>query len=450
MTRSPRRALRSWRRSDADVGRLRRQLVITTAALGTLAAVALVLVVQVVLSISTSDASSTLLEDRADAVVSSVATATDGRTLVVPDARLDPGIAVYDAGGALVGGEVPPSQADRFALLSTVTSPTTEHVGDAYEILGRPFRTSSGARGVVVISESLAPFQDQLHDAVAVSIAAGGVIVVLATVLVAWASRRALEPVRHMARTADAWSEQDLERRFDLGPPTNEIRALGHTLDGLLDKVAHAITAEQRLTSELAHELRTPLTAILGTAELMAARDDLDPELREDVDAVIASCRTMAATITSLLDLARSQGSGAGETCRVVDAVADAVGPVDHGSVGVDLDPDVRLAVPRALAARAIAPVVENAVHLARRVEISARVDGSVVEVLVADDGPGVDGSSGDVFAPGVSGRHGSGLGLALARRIARSNGGDVVVVPADSSPSDLPGATFAIRLPLA
>jgi signal transduction histidine kinase len=69
--------------------------------------------------------------------------------------------------------------------------------------------------------------------------------------------------------------------------------------------------------------------------------------------------------------------------------------------------------------------------HAARQVEISlARRDGRVV-IAVSDDGTGI--SAGDaerIFEPGVSTAGGAGLGLPLARRLARAAGGDVVAVP--------------------
>ena len=53
-----------------------------------------------------------------------------------------------------------------------------------------------------------------------------------------WVSTRSLAPVAQMAERATDWSEHDLDHRFDLGPPVNELTALGATLDGLLDRVA--------------------------------------------------------------------------------------------------------------------------------------------------------------------------------------------------------------------
>ena len=164
----------------------------------------------------------------------------------------------------------------------------------------------------------------------------------------------------------------------------------------------------------------------------------------------------MGATITALLDLARTglPGSAASELGEVLDLVtAHQAGR----RVVVDLEGhrEVRLAAPAALAARALLPIVENAVrHAESVVRISCVLGPSSVEVTIDDDGPGLDtvldpvrGSehAGDVFAPGASGRDGgTGLGLGIARRTARSLGGEVTA--AGSSPEG--GARFVVRLP--
>ncbi len=82
------------------------------------------------------------------------------------------------------------------------------------------------ARGVVVVAESLSPYEADEHVALVVAVVAGLIIVGLATLLVSLASRRVLQPVAAMAATAEDWSEHDLDRRFDLGPrPTRSARS---------------------------------------------------------------------------------------------------------------------------------------------------------------------------------------------------------------------------------
>ena len=94
---------------------------------------------------------------------------------------------------------------------------------------------------------------------------------------------------------------------------------------------------------------------------------------------------------------------------------------------------------------RAVSPVVENAVRHARStVCLEAVGAASSVELRVGDDGAGVEESVREtLFAPGTAGPGGgTGLGLGIARRVARSIGGDVELGDSDA------GAVFVVRLP--
>jgi signal transduction histidine kinase len=408
----------------------------------------LTLVLQLVLAHITQNDLDRVLADRADAVISSASAGPSG-VVVVPESPLDAGVAVYGSRGNLVAGDAPDSLKDDVGRLSTARTTTVRNVGDGARVLARPFSTPDGASGVVVVAERLEPYEEAERLALIVSLVTGGLATLAAATIAAWTTRRALQPVAVMAETATEWSEHDLSRRFDLGPPDNEIGALAATLDQLLDKVSSAIRSEQRLTSELAHELRTPLTTIQGMADLVLLRDALPPEASRDLEEISAASQRMAGTITALLDLARNEATVLAASRSTLSAVlTEVVEAVDAAGIHVTIDaPDTRLDVPAALAVRAISPVVENAVRFAStRVTITRRFrhPGSV-EILVDDDGPGLDASQAEVvFVPGTTGRTGtgSGLGLAIARRVARTVGGDVTV--------ELGGATtrFAVRLP--
>jgi two-component system OmpR family sensor kinase len=432
------------RTGTRDVATVRRQLMLSTGLLSVLVAVALVVIVQFAVGGAADDSVRRVLGDRADALIASTDVASTEDRLLVPSGVMDPGVAVFDAAGRRVAGAVPPDLAGEFDQWSTAGRTHFAVVHDeTYAVYARPFTTPDGLRGVVVLAERMQPYEGDENDALWVSAVAGALMVLLALGVAEWISRRVLAPVREMADTAGQWSEHDLERRFDLGEPTDELRALGHTLDGLLAKVARAIRAEQRLTSELAHELRSPLTAIAGTAELMAMRPDLDEQLREDVEDIRATCREMSATVTVLLDLARRSSSETGETTTGTELVAalEARFPEAAG-LRIDLDDRLVLSDRPPIVLGAIAPVVENALRVSEHVAVSSRPAGEHVELLVVDDGPGVAANVADrIFEPGVS-QGGSGLGLPLARRIARSAGGDVLHVPAAG------GATFVVRLP--
>lgn len=429
---------------------LRRRVVLGAATISGLAAVVLVVVVQVVLELTAASSVDTVLADRASLVAGSVRSTSTG--LRVPDASLGPGVAVF-ADGSLVAGQVPPALAGEVADLAVVDRATVRSVGDEFRVRARPFRTTDGATGVVVVAERSEPYEGDERAALVVSLVAGLLLVALSTGLASWATRRVLRPVSQMATTAEEWSERDLDRRFGLGPPTDELRELGRTLDGLLEKVSRTIRGEQRLTSELAHELRTPLTAVMATADLLTMRDDLDEEVRDDLREVRAACRAMATSVTTLLDLARDNGSRLTATCALAEVVAavlaeHAVGThagagVD-GRVEVDVAPGLRAVAPADLAVRALGPLVDNALRAGDRVVVRARAVDDQVVVEVDDDGPGLPAGVDDLFEPGVSHRAGTGLGLPLSRRVARSLGGEVEV----TGRTDARGTRSVLRLP--
>lgn len=427
---------------------LRRQLVVLSASVTAFASVLLTLLVQLILAQTSSGAVDRVLEERTDAVISSAEGTSTADRLVVPDASLDAGVAVYDATGRLVAGSAPTAAAEQYADLAVAQRFRTVEVHDTSKIRAQPFTLATGLSGVVVVTERLAPYEEAEHAALLVSVLAGLLAVGASGALAAWVSRRALAPVVAMAATAEDWSEHDLSRRFELGAPTNEIGALASTLDGLLDKVAAAIGSEQRLTSELAHELRTPLTSVRGTADLMAMRPDLTPELRVDVEAVRDGARRMAETISALLDLARSGAGVPRSACDLGDVLAEVLADLGERRtvVRVDVPPGVRLALPQALARRAIAPLVDNAVRFADDVSLSLVASPAGFVALAVDDaGTGVaEGLRERIFEPGETTGGGSGLGLPLARRIARSAGGDVRLV------ADVPGTRFVVELPRA
>ena len=411
-------------------GSFRTQLVVLTAAVTAFGVVVLTVVVQVVLARSTTTSLDTVLEDRAEAVISSVS-AGPGGGLVVPDARLDAGVAVYDGDGTLAAGSVPSSESRIYEDLSTTTARRfADRAGDdESRVLAEPF-TTGGVSGVVVVTERLAPYERAEQQALYVCAGAGLLMVLLAAGLAQWVSRRALAPVAAMTRSADEWSEHDLGHRFDLGPGTTEISALGSTLDRLLERVATAIRSEQRLTSELAHELRTPLTAIQANADLALLHPGLPDDVRDALDDIGLSARRMGGTIESLLELARSETTQALGR-QLPPRRRRRTRPSRHRTTARSRSPWTRRSAcccPNALALRAISPVLENARRLAGRVVVTTETSrAGFVDLCIDDDGPGIPDDQRElVFEPGRTTGTGAGLGLALSRRVARSMGGDV------------------------
>jgi signal transduction histidine kinase len=425
----------------------RTQIALSTMALTAIGMVLVTLGLQVLLHQIVQRNVEKVLEDRADAVAAAIR-ASSGTGIVVPEGVLDPGVVVYDARGRRVAGLASPRVGDQLAELARTTRERTLDAGETDRLRAVPLRLGSGRAGVVVVSEPLAPYERAELYVLLTSLVVGLLVVVAVGLIARWVTARALAPVAVMAERARDWSEHDLARRFGLGPPANEISALGATLDVLLERVAMTIRAEQRLTAELAHELRTPLAAILGSADLALLRGGLTEDARIDLEQIAASSRVMAQTITTLLDLARNpDDTQRASTCRLADVVGVLTPLVpDHLVLEDRTGPgSVRLAAPRDLVVRALSPLVENAVrHAHSRVLLDVVETREAVEVHVGNDGPAVDDAlRHSLFEPGSSGSDGgTGLGLGIARRVARSIGGEV------EARASADGALYVVRLP--
>ncbi|WGL52403.1 HAMP domain-containing sensor histidine kinase [Nocardioides sp. BP30] len=427
----------------------RTQIVASTVLLMAFVMVVLTAGTQAVLEWNTHNDVRRVLDERTQAVLP-IVRATSKPLGEQSWESIEPLSRVYDAHGAPVGGSIQhiaESDAAALAIKALATGQRQEaEAHDNLNLRAAPFTTRSGERGAVVVSESSDPYERTELEALIAMIVLGLLVVGVAGIIAWRVTRQALEPVEQMAERAADWSEHDLSHRFDLGTPDNELSKLGETLDHLLDRVAAAIRAEQRLTAELAHELRTPLTTIQGAADLALLRGVADEDAREDLEAISAAARRMTGVIATLLDLARERGASAKASTSLA-AVVDALRPLvpDHLELVDEVsETTVPVAAPATLVVQAVSPIVENAVRYARStVRFEARATPDQVHLLVTDDGPGLAATVRDrVFEPGTSGSGGTGLGLGISRRVARSLGGEVDVVEAAD------GATFVVRLP--
>jgi signal transduction histidine kinase len=318
--------------------------------------------------------------------------------------------------------------------------------------------THDGRRlGTLVVAASREPFERTARTALIASLVFAAALIAAVGLIARWLLGAALRPVARMTAEAAEWSERDLDRRFSLGPPTDELTLLAATLDGLLDRLSSGMRREQRLSSELSHELRTPLAKISTEAQLLAGTPDLAPEVRGEAAAIVRAAEEMREVIELLMSGARAEATGAAHTASVSAAARAALDPARPAAaqrdVALELVTGGAAYVVRAepkLVERILAPLVENACRHARgRATVSVARRGSWVEVAVEDDGPGVrPGEEGAVFEPGFRGggaaavHNGAGLGLALARRLARSAGGEVEAETAAA------GGRFVVRLP--
>lgn len=273
-----------------------------------------------------------------------------------------------------------------------------------------------------------------------------------------WWSGRAVLPLDRVRRAAADIEAHDLGQRIGLDRGPTEVVALAGAFDALLDRVEAAADVQRSLVEEASHELRTPLAVVLTNAEVALA--DPAPTVATQRAAIERSrdaARRMRGIVDALLVEARGRAraldrAAADVGAIVQDVVAEAtpVATAAGAAVAVTTAGDTVAAIDADGVRRAVAALVENAVfHGAGPVTVT--VDGAPerVTVTVTDDGPGIPPEEQervfDRFRRGGSPAGGSGLGLAVARQVARAHGGDVTL--ASPTPGGR-GCAFTLVLP--
>ncbi|WP_428563509.1 MAG: PAS domain S-box protein [Solidesulfovibrio sp. DCME] len=236
-----------------------------------------------------------------------------------------------------------------------------------------------------------------------------------------------------------------------------------------------ASRAKSLFLANLGHEIRTPLNGILGMAQVLAGLSPSE-EQRQCLDDIASASTALLTLMTDLLDLALLETGQVTleEACFSLGGILEAVtAEVGHRAAakGLEYTVDTAPDLPPLVYAdgdklrRIVLALAANAVKFTRegRVTVTARcreacpdeesgATGMVVAIAVADTGIGIAGDSleriFEAFAQGDGSATrrfgGAGLGLAIARRLARLMGGDITV---ESSPGQ--GSRFSLALPL-
>jgi protein-histidine pros-kinase len=227
-----------------------------------------------------------------------------------------------------------------------------------------------------------------------------------------------------------------------------------------------ASKAKSMFLANMSHELRTPLNAVIGLADLLLIEtgDPTTTRQREYLDAIMQSGRHLLALVNDVLDLAKLEAGKHDlelETVAVRDALEEAITglvPLAHQrgvSLAIQVPRGVRDVHADRLRLRQILwNLISNALKFTDRggqVTISAADDGDHILVAVRDTGIGIAGAdlprlfqTFEQLAPGARDRPaGTGLGLALTKRLVQIHGGTIDVE------SELgAGTTFTIRMP--
>lgn len=256
--------------------------------------------------------------------------------------------------------------------------------------------------------------------------------------------RNQVKPIRRLAEAAEQFGRgQDDESFRPAG--AREVRQAAHAFLEMRDRIRRHLDQRTALLAGVSHDLRTPLTRLKLQLALM-------PEGQEREDA-----RRDAGEMEKMLEeyLAFARGEGGEETRRedVGALVLQAVEDERRGGAEIDfktengLEAEIR---PLGLK-RCAANLIANALAYGSRVAVSVRHRDGRIEMIVDDNGPGISPDKHEeAFKPFSRldesrnlNREGVGLGLAIARDVARAHGGDIML-----SESPLGGLRATLSIP--
>jgi signal transduction histidine kinase len=350
--------------------------------------------------------------------------------------------------------------------LLDITPGSREQVTELNENLGRgghTWRVESvpaslgGQQATVIVATAI----DQLQRSATMlgALLLIGVPLLLAVVaMVSWfVVGRALHPVEAMRRQVESVRENDLGKRVVEPDVDDEVGRLARTLNAMLARIDDSASQQRQFVDDASHELRSPVANIRTALEVARAHPESANWLAV-TDDVLSQDERMQHLIDDLLLLARADsGAGASRTERVDlnEVVAGVLSSpaVDGHRVHFDAGAHAMVVGGREPLARVVTNLVDNASRFATsRVMVSVAATGRWAELLVIDDGPGIPPEERDrVFERFVRldehrGRPGggAGLGLAIVKELVTGLGGTVAIRDGH------PGATFAVRLPLA
>ena len=250
-------------------------------------------------------------------------------------------------------------------------------------------------------------------------------------------SMRPLEELRTGVSTIQATAKAELAFAPRWG--VAEVDSVAGAFDELLGRVRLAVERERRFVADASHELRTPLTRIQGQLELLAA-DPNAPDARQAIEAARRSCELLARTTESLLALARDEAALV-ETVDVseivlvlLDELSTRDGPGDGATARrlvIEAGDEALVRGDPQLLRLLASNLIDNALKYSEG-KVTVRAS-SAVELVVEDEGPGIDEDDAarlvQPFARGGSSRiRGTGLGLALVDHVARVHDGALVL----------------------
>ena len=364
---------------------------------------------------------------------------------------------VQDGGSAVYGRYFPPPGAGRPGPRPPRPAVDTSSVQVSTGAGGVLTATLPLARGTLTLSADDGEIGHTLGQLRTVEWVAGAGILALSGLLLTRVVSGALAPLSRVAGVAGRIAAGNRGERLRPTRPGTELGRTAVALDGMLDALEASEVRMRGFLADASHDLRTPVAGVIAAADSLL-RDDPDRAERERrLVAMVREARRAGRLVDDLLLMARLDGFGGTDPQRElrrqpVDlaVLAEEVAAAQR-LLGADVQARTDGPAPVAGDPEQLTRVLTNLADNARREAAHVRLDvrrwDGQVTVEVTDDGPGIPPAERDrVFERFVrleAGPGRNGLGLPIARAVARAHRGDLTC---ENAPA---GARFVLRIPV-
>ena len=314
---------------------------------------------------------------------------------------------------------------------------------------------------ILQVGEAMESYSRFLDAFKGIFIATMTFLIVVAAGVGWFMARQAVSGIEAVTRTAQNISGGTLEERVPVKARADEIDQLAATFNQMLDRIQALLTEIKEMSDNIAHDLRSPITRIRGTAEVTLTTGKALSEYEILAASTIEECDRLLDMINTMLMISKTEsgldkisreeidlGGLVREACELFEPMAE-----DKGVALNCNAPDTSLLVgDTRMLQRMLSNLLDNAIkytHSRGSVTVSFSESDAQVFLSVKDTGIGI--SANDL--PRIFERFyrcdqsrsqaGIGLGLSLARAIARAHGGDITVTSMVNQ-----GSTFTVTLP--
>jgi heavy metal sensor kinase len=287
-------------------------------------------------------------------------------------------------------------------------------------------------------------------------------LIILAAGVGWFMARRAVSGVEAITQTAQSVSGGTLGKRVPMKGRGDEIDQLAMTFNQMLDRIQTLVTEIKEMSDNIAHDLRSPITRIRGLAEVTLTNGKSIGEYENMAASTIEECDRLLDMINTMLMISKTESGVDKLSCEkinlagLVREACELFEPTTEDkkvTLNCDVPKESHLVGDNRMIQRMLSNLLDNAIKYTPsggKVSVSvSENDGKEVVITVEDTGIGI--SPNDL--PRIFDRFyrcdqsrsnpGIGLGLSLARAIARAHGGEIT---ATSTPNQ--GSTFTVTLP--